>query len=49
MRRWLEALDRFDATGDYGVFAPLLIEDGVPEAKVECLEDAAFYERTLNR
>ena len=48
VRRWLEALDRFDATGDYGVFAPLLIEDAVPEDKVKCLEDAAFYERTLN-
>ena len=48
VRRWLEALDRFDATGDYGVFAPLLIEDGVPQDKVKCLEDAAFYERTLN-
>ena len=48
VRRWLQALDRFDATGDYGVFAPLLIEDGVSEDKVKCLEHAAFYERTLN-
>ena len=48
VRRWLEALDRFDATGDYGVFALLLVEDGVPEDKVKCLKDAAFYERTLN-
>ena len=48
VRRWLEALDRFDASGDYGVFAPLLVKDGVPEDKVKCLEDAAFYERTLN-
>ena len=48
VRRWLQALDHFDATGDYGVFAPLLIEDGVPEDKVKCLERAAFCERTLN-
>ena len=48
VRRWLDALNRFDATGDYGVFAPLLIEDGVPADKAKCLEDAAFYERTLN-
>lgn len=48
VRRWLDALDRFDATGDYGVFAPLLREDGVPDAEVGCLEAAAFYERTLN-
>ena len=48
VRRWLDALNRFDATGDYGVFAPLLMEDGVPKRKADCLEDAAFYERTLN-
>ena len=48
VRRWVDALDRFDATGDYGVFAPLLIEDGVAEDKAACLERAAFYERTLN-
>lgn len=48
VRRWVDALDRFDANGDYGVFAPLLIEDGVPEDKARCLERAAFLERTLN-
>ena len=48
VRRWLQALDHFDATGDYGVFASLLLKDGVREDKVKCLEHAAFYERTLN-
>ena len=48
VRRWMDALDRFDATGDYGVFAPLLIEDGAPADKANCLRDAAFLERTLN-
>ena len=48
VRGWLEALDRFDATGDYGVFATLLIKDGVPEDKARCLTRAAFYERALN-
>ena len=48
VRRWLDALDRFDATGDYGIFAPLLRDDGVPTDKTKSLEDAAFYERTLN-
>ena len=48
VRRWTDALDRFDATGDYGVFAQLLIDDGVPEDKADCLRDAAFYERTFN-
>jgi CRISPR-associated Csx2 family protein len=46
--RWIGALDRFDASGDYGVFAPLLIADGVPPDKARCLEEAAFYERTFN-
>ena len=48
VRRWLNALNRFDATGDYGVFASLLTEDGVEEAAAGCLRKAAFYERTLN-
>ena len=48
VRRWLDALDRFDATGDYGLFAPLLKEDGVPNDKANCLEAAAFLERTVN-
>ncbi len=48
VQRWLDALNRFDATGDYGVFAPLLIEDGIPKDKASCLSDAAFFERTFN-
>ena len=48
VRRWLDDLNRFDATGDYGVFAPLLIADNVLEDKANCLRNAAFYERTFN-
>ena len=48
VRRWVEALDRFDATGDYGVFASLLMEDGVAADKAHCLRAAAHYERILN-
>jgi CRISPR-associated Csx2 family protein len=48
IERWVGALDRFDASGDYGVFAPLLEADGVPHDKAHCLEEAAFYERTFN-
>ena len=48
VRRWMDALDRFDATGDYGVFAKLLIDDGMPEDTANCLKDAAFHERTSN-
>ena len=48
VQRWVEALDRFDATGDYGYFTLLLQEDGVPHDKASCLRDAAYYERILN-
>lgn len=48
VQRWIEALDRFDATGDYGVFAPLLLADGVPVNKTKCLSAAAFHERVFN-
>lgn len=48
IQRWVDALDRFDASGDYGVFAPLLEADGVPADKARCLEEAAFHERTFN-
>jgi CRISPR-associated Csx2 family protein len=48
IERWVGALDRFDATGDYGVFAPLLEADGVPADKARCLQEAAFYERVFN-
>ena len=48
VRRWVDALNRFDASGDYGVFAPLLITDDVQEDEAQRLEMAAFHERTLN-
>jgi CRISPR-associated Csx2 family protein len=48
IQRWIDALDRFDQTGDYGLFAPLLVADGVANDKAKCLEDAAFHERTFN-
>ncbi len=48
IQRWIDALDRFDQNGDYGVFAPLLIADGVEENKARYLEEAAFHERTFN-
>lgn len=48
IQRWVDALDRYDATGDYGVFAPLLEADGVPTDKARCLDEAAFHERTFN-
>lgn len=48
IQRWIDALDRFDQSGDYGVFKQLLVDDGVPEDKARCLEEAAFHERTFN-
>lgn len=48
IERWLDALSRFDQNGDYSLFAPLLHNDGVPSDKVRSLEEAAFFERTLN-
>lgn len=48
IQRWVEALAVFDASGDYGVFAPLLAADGVPADKTRCLQDAAFFERISN-
>ena len=48
VRQWLDALNRFDATGNYRVFGQLLIKDGVDKNKAIHLENAAFYERTLN-
>jgi hypothetical protein len=48
IQRWIDALDSFDGSGDYGVFAPLLVDDGVAPDKARCLQRAAFYERTSN-
>lgn len=48
IERWVGALDRFDATGNYGVFSPLLVEEGVAADKARCLEEAAHHEHTFN-
>jgi CRISPR-associated Csx2 family protein len=48
IQRWVEALAVFEASGDYGVFAPLLAADGVPADKTRCLQEAAFFERVFN-
>lgn len=43
---WVEALATYDKDGDYAVFAPLLGEDGMVNAKL--LAQAAYFERTSN-
>lgn len=48
IQRWIDALDRFDQNGDYGVFADLLLADGISPDKANCLKKAAFFERTFN-
>lgn len=46
VQQWVSALDRFDASGNYSVFAPLLVADGLPKSKAKCLIDAAHFEMT---
>ncbi|OOC10948.1 TIGR02221 family CRISPR-associated protein [Thioalkalivibrio halophilus] len=48
VHRWIEALTRFDASGDYGVFGPLLARDGLPSDKARALAEAHFHQTTLN-
>ena len=48
VRQWLDALNRFDATGNYRVFGSLLTKDKVAANMAKHLENAAFYERTHN-
>ncbi len=48
VRQWLDALNRFDATGDYRIFGSLLTKDGVAPQETKHLENAAFHERTFN-
>lgn len=44
VQKWISAMDRFDVSGNYGVFAPLLVADGLPQDKSACLEKAAYFE-----
>lgn len=48
IQRWVKALDQFQASGDYGVFAPLLQDDGLAADKAACLARAAHLERLSN-
>ena len=48
VHKWIDALHRFDATGDYGVFEHLLKLDQVSADVARCLQKAAFYERLGN-
>lgn len=48
MLDWVEALATYDKDGDYGVFAPLLEDDGMEPGRAKLLAKAAFFERTSN-
>jgi len=48
MLDWVEALATYDKDGDYGVFAPLLVDDGMEPGRAKLLVKAAFFERTSN-
>jgi CRISPR-associated Csx2 family protein len=45
---WLHALDGFNKTGNLAPFAELLQKDGMAQDTANCLDDAAFFESTLN-
>jgi hypothetical protein len=48
VQKWVSALDKFDANGDYGIFVPLLETDGFPKDKAQSLKKAVFAESTTN-
>jgi CRISPR-associated Csx2 family protein len=45
---WLQALAAYDKDGDYGVFAGLLEQEGLPNHQGKLLRQASFFERTTN-
>jgi CRISPR-associated Csx2 family protein len=45
---WLHALDGFNKTGNLMPFSELLQRDGANVKTAHCLEEAAFFENTLN-
>jgi CRISPR-associated Csx2 family protein len=45
---WLHALDGFNKTGNLAPFSKLLQQDGMVQETAQCLEEAAFFENTLN-
>ena len=45
---WLHALDGFNKTGNLAPFSGLLEKEGTAPEIAKCLEEAAFFENTLN-
>lgn len=48
MLDWVEALAVYENSGNYGVFAPLLQQDGMQADRANMLAQAAYFERNSN-
>lgn len=48
MLDWVEALAVYENSGNYGVFAPLLQQDGMQADRANLLAQAAYFERNSN-
>lgn len=48
MLDWVDALAVYEASGNYGIFAPLLEQDGMPAERARLLAQAAYFERCGN-
>lgn len=48
MLDWIDALAVYDHSGNYGVFAPLLQQDGMQADRANMLAQAAYFERSGN-
>jgi hypothetical protein len=48
MLDWVQALAVYGDSGNYGVFAPLLTDDGMPRERAHLLAQGAFFERNSN-
>ena len=48
MLDWVDALAVYEHSGNYGIFAPLLQQDGMPAERANLLAQAAYFERNGN-
>lgn len=48
MLDWVEALAVYENSGNYGIFAPLLQQDGMQADRANMLAQAAYFERNSN-
>ncbi len=48
MLDWVDALAVYEHSGNYGIFAPLLQQDGMPSERANLLAQAAYFERSGN-